>query len=253
MNEAALEKLAKMSDGGKNESMKFSRYKALREQAAQKALLHQARLHDENTDDYNNLELELHRAFMFGLKVIEHSNSYYLKFNESTKGYIKKFATPIDSAMALNENVEYSWEVQYILSKLEPFGKKVKVIEFENLHSARMKYMDSIKTDEIKKIMYDRLFEEKKEEPKRKESAEESQVWQKLLESGKKYDGDKMANALSKARENGAMLAKSERWGYVISIENCSEASKKDYEESIKPYLMHHKEWLARMLKNFAQ
>ena len=249
MNETALEKLAKMSDGGKNESMKSSRYKALREQAAQKVLLYLARLHDENTNDYKNLELELHRAFMFGLKVIEHSNSYYLRFNESTKGYIKKFATPIDSVMALNENVEYSWEVQYTLGGLEPDGKQIKSIEWEKLHDSRIAYMDSIKTPEIKKLMYGDLLDEK---PKQK-TIDDNKDWDKLFELGKQYDGDKMKDMLIIVRECGAVLAKSSRWGYVIDTENFDEESKVTYNKTIKPYLMAHKEWLMRILKKLAE
>ena len=259
MNEIALENLSKMSldDFLSIESDKPVpvsdkapfQYKSLREQSAQKALLYQAKIHDETTEDYKNLELELHRAFMLGLKIIEHSNSYYLKFNESTKGYIKKFVTPIYSAMVLDENVEYSWEVQYTLGGLEPDGKQVKWIEWEKLHHSRLEYIDRLKTPEIKKFMYGDLLEER---PQSK-TIDDNKIWNKLFELGKKYDGSKMKDTLVTVRECGAFLAKSAKWGYVIDTEKFDNESMNVYEKTIKPYLMSHKEWLMRTLKKLSE
>ena len=80
--------------------------------------------------------------------------------------------------------------------------------------------------------------------------SEVDSLWQKLFEAGKKFDGSKMVNALQFIRYEGAILGKSERWGIVIDTDNLNPDAKLIYDKKIKPYLMLHKEWLVRILKN---
>ena len=132
---------------------------------------------------------------------------------------------------------------------MEPDGKQVKWIEWEKLHNERLAYMDRLKNDDIKKLMYGDLLKEK---PKPK-IIDNNKAWDKLFECGKTYDGDKMKNALINVRECGAFLAKSNRWGYVIDTEKLDDESMSIYEKTIKPYLMAHKEWLMRILKKISE